>query len=144
MDGVQSLITVAEDCPAQTGVIPEGYRGARTVAQVQHEMLAGDPFRFTEDDVLFQSWLRRQDFPDGLPDGEELHALREAFLAKQRPCLRASPLPMRYGWGLAFDAEGRAALCAVDSPAYRELTAPGSDVRLLKAFRSRGRRARQP
>jgi len=141
VDGVESLITVAEDCPARAGVVPSGWRGALTVAQVQHDLLARDPFRFTEDDVLFESWLRRQEFPDGPPDAAHVRTLREVFLAKQRPCLRASPLPMRFGWGLAFDGEGRVALCAVDSPDYRELTAPDSGVRLLKSFRSRGRRA---
>jgi hypothetical protein len=140
VDGVESLITVAEDCPVQAGVAPTGWRGALTVAQVQHGLLAGDPFRFTEDDVLFESWFRRQQFPQGPPDTDGVRTLREAFLAKQRPCLRASPLPMRFGWGLASDGAGRLALCAVESPEYRELTAPGSGVRLHKAFRSRGRR----
>ena len=60
VDGVESLITVAEDCPARTGVVPCAWRGALTVAQVQHDLIAREPFRFTEDDVLFESWLRRQ------------------------------------------------------------------------------------
>jgi len=140
VDDVESLITVAEDCPSPAGVVPTSRRPGLTVARVQHDLLVGDPFRFTEDDVLFESWLRRQEFPAGLPGTAEVHALREAFLAKQRPCLRASPLPMRFGWGLAFDGAGRVALVAVESPEYRELTAPGSGVRLHKAFRSTGRR----
>lgn len=140
MQDVEALIVVAEDCPVQSGVVPGGRGGARTVAQLQHEMLDAEPFRFTEEDVLFESWVRRQEFPGGAPEGEELHTLRAAFLAKQRPCLRASPLPMRYGWGLAFDHAGRVALCAVDSPEYLQLTSPDSGVRVMKAFRTKGRR----
>lgn len=34
------------------------------------------------------------------------------------PCLRASPLAKRYGWGFVFDADGKVALVASDSSEY--------------------------
>ncbi len=139
MDDVRTLILVAEDCPVQTGIAPSIGRAGPTVAGIQHAMLAEAPFTWTEDDVLFESWWRRQD-GDAVPAAERA-AIRAAFLAKSRPCLRASPLPMRYGWGLAFDRQGRIALCPMESPEYARLASGADGVEVLKSFRS-SRRSR--
>ena len=134
---MRTLVLVAEDCPVAEATVPAAGRAGPTVARVQHDMLADAPFTWTEDDVLFESWRRRQ-APGSVPDGE-LPAVREAFLARPRPCLRASPLPMRYGWGLAFDGQGRVALCPVESEEYRHLASGAAGVQLLRSFRSRRR-----
>lgn len=136
MDQTRTLILVAEDCPVATATPPLPLRGRKTVAVVQHELLTEHPGRLTEEDVLFLSWLRRQDDAHDLDDGER-DRLRAEFLAKSRPCLRASPLPMKYGYGLLFDAEGRITLCPVESPLYRELVAGTEGCVLLKSFRSK-------
>jgi hypothetical protein len=60
---------------------------------------------------------------------------RNEFFARPQACLRASPLPKKYGWGFVFDAEGRVALCAMESAEYRRLLGD-TGVRVLKALRS--------
>ena len=132
--GVRRIVLVAEDCPAQEGETPGPGRSGRTVAQVQYELLAAEPFRWTEDDVLFESWWRRQDAAASASRAEKEQA-RAEFLARPRPCLRASPLPTRYGWGLVFDERDRVALCAVESPEYRSLAAGEGGVEVQKSFR---------
>ncbi|TPG10128.1 hypothetical protein EAH75_06060 [Rhodanobacter glycinis] len=52
--------------------------------------------------------------------------------------MRASPLPKRYGWGLYFNAEGKVALCTVESPAYKRFAGNPS---LMQRFAMRSKRA---
>lgn len=133
----QTLIAVAEDCPVIESVVP-AKRGAKvTVAVLQYEMIATGPHVYTQEDVLFQTWLQRQDkLKDQSED--EIAQLREAFFAKPQPCLRASPLPKRYGWGLLFDEEGRVALCPMESKEYNDIVSGlVAEVKILKAFRSK-------
>jgi len=47
-----TLIAVAEDCKATTGEVPPLRAGAHTVAGLQHAMLAAEPARLQEEDVL--------------------------------------------------------------------------------------------
>jgi len=133
----RTLIAVADDCRATRGTVPAAAGGRKTVAVLQYELIAGAPFRLTQEDVLFESWLARQDAPGEL-SGEERGRLRREFFARPRACLRSSPLPKTYGWGLLFDEPGRVGLCPMESEEYRRLAA-GEDpeVKVLKAFRSR-------
>ncbi|GII80064.1 hypothetical protein Sru01_50460 [Sphaerisporangium rufum] len=129
-----TLIAVADDCPVPHSEVPRERAGKRTVAGLQYEMLADAPHTLTQEDVLFESWLRRQDPPPAGPD--EVARLRHEFFARSQACLRASPLPKRHGFGLLFDSAGRIALCPMESARYQELLA-GDEVTVLKAMRSR-------
>jgi hypothetical protein len=131
---LETLIAVADDCPVHTSVEPALRGGKKTVAVLQYELLSEQPFRLTQEDVLFLSWLHRQPgFQDKSED--EVATLRDAFFAKDQPCLRASPLPKKYGFGLLCDAEGRVALCPVESEEYKTHL-QGGKVKVLKAMRS--------
>lgn len=135
MNYYRTLIAVADDCPVDAAVVPVARGGRRTVAVVQYEMLAAEPYRLTQEDVLFLTWLRRR--PEGgEPDENEAARLRDAFFARSRACLRASPLPKRYGFGLLFDAEGRIALCPVESAEYRRIVDGGEGYTVVKAMRT--------
>lgn len=133
----QTLIAVADDCPVTSSVVPTARGAAKTVAVLQYEMLAEHPYGLTQEDVLFESWRRRQDLPDEGSDADRA-ALRARFFAKPQACLRGSPLPKRYGWGLLFDQDGRTALCPMESEEYQRLV-DGNEagVTVLKALRSR-------
>lgn len=137
MNYYQTLIAVADDCPVAERFVPVN-RGAKvTVAVFQYEMISANPYVYTQEDILFQTWLGRQEMPENLAE-DEVAQLREAFFAKPQPCLRASPLPGRYGWGLLFDQGGRVALCPVESKEYRDIVSGKTEeVRILKAFRSK-------
>lgn len=131
-----TLIAVADDCPVAAAVVPAARGGKRTVAVIQHELLAEQPYVYTMEDVLFESWLQRQE-PKPRPEAE-LAQLRGAFFARPQACLRTSPLAKQYGWGFVFDAQGRVALCPMESATYSELLR-GDRVRVVKAMRtSRG------
>jgi hypothetical protein len=132
MNDVETFIAVAEDCPVTRGTIPEPRGGKRPVALIQYELLAHSPYTYTQEDVLFESFLRHKGLQPAPGDG-----LREAFFSKPQACLRASPLPKKYGWGLHFDSEGRVALCAMESEPYQRLASGSArGVKVLKALRS--------
>jgi hypothetical protein len=43
------------------------------------------------------------------------------FFSKPCACMRTSPLPKTYGWGLHFNAEGKVAVVPVGSKEYQRL-----------------------
>ncbi|MBE3013910.1 hypothetical protein IL992_32700 [Microbispora sp. NEAU-D428] len=140
-----TLIAVADDCPVAAAEVPRARGGKPTVAVLQYELISGAPYGLTQEDVLFETWLRRQDLPADLP-GERRAELRKEFFSRPQACLRSSPLAKRYGWGLLFDRDGRIALCPMESEEYRRLVEGASHgaqagedggIRVLKAMRSR-------
>ena len=127
---------VAPDCPVSEAVVPTGRREEKSIPQVEYELLAGNPYTFTQEELLFAVHLRRQ----GIGEGElkaRRAALWEEFFAKPRACLRASMLPKRYGWGLHFDAAGRIALVGVQSAKYRSFVQGKGVATVLTAMRNK-------
>src|SRR6059058_3457182 len=53
-----TLIQVAEDCPARTGEEPLARAGNPTVAGLQYKMIAEAPYKYTSDDVIFATSAR--------------------------------------------------------------------------------------
>lgn len=126
-----TFIRVADDCPVASAERPPTGGRAPTVAALQYALVAGHPYEFTSDDVLFEVHAIRGSVPD-----EDRAAAREAFFATSRACLRSSPLGKRYGWGIHHDAEGRIALVPLGSDEYRALAADPA-VKQVGAMRSK-------
>jgi len=134
MNYFRTLIAVADDCPVTESVAPPDRGANKTVASLQHSMLADSPYVYTQEDVLFITWCERQNVPHMAED--DIAHLRDEFFAKSQACLRASPLPKKYGWGLHFNDEGRVALCPMDSKEYGDLVT-GDQVTVIRAMRTR-------
>lgn len=93
-------------------------------------MLAGHPYEYTQEDVLFMTYLAQNDIKTNNDE------LRREFFSKPKPCLRSSPLPKKYGWGFHFDGEGKVALYGAGTVEYERLrTSKG--ITNLKAMRSK-------
>jgi hypothetical protein len=126
-----TLIAVAEDCPATQAEVPPMKGGEKSVASLQFELLIDQPYRHTSDDVMFHCYAVKQ----GL-SAQELPAARETFFSKGQPCLRASSLTKRYGWVVHSDAEGRVALYGMETQESKDFTAdPG--IKVVRAMRSK-------
>ena len=130
MNYANTLIAVAEDCTATKATVPAPRGGKATIATLQYAMISEHPYQYTQEDVLFEVWWVRQN----ARAGSKTQA-RKAFFAKDQPCLRTSPLPKQYGWGLLFDERGRVALCPIESAEYQQSLASAS-LQVLKAMRS--------
>jgi hypothetical protein len=124
------FIEIADDCPAVSGEVPPLNGTAKTVANMQFELLHQNPYRLTSDDVLFQVFALRSDLTKS-----EYPKERAEFFSKGQPCFRASPLPKRYGWGVHCNEEGKIALVSYDSPEYSKLL-NDSAIKKLKAMRT--------
>jgi hypothetical protein len=130
MNYYDTLIEVADDCPATEARVPQAKGGKKTKAVVEYELLVTHPYAYTEEDIAFTVFALLHDIPRASWPRE-----REKFLRKGHPHLRVSALATRYGWGIHNNAEGKIALIAVQSPEYKRLM---KDPRItkVKAFRS--------
>lgn len=124
-----TFITVAPDCPiAAAEEPPSGVKP--TIASLQYELLRSRPYELTSDDLLFEVHMIR-----GGHDASERSAERQRFFDRDQPCLRASPLPKRYGWGIHHNADSHVALVGLGSPEYAAL-AERNDLTQKTAMRS--------
>jgi hypothetical protein len=132
-----TLILVAADCGAEKATVPQRRGEASTVASIQYELLSAHPYEFTQPEILFESFVQRS----GLTKAEiarQRRELWEQFFSKSQACLRASPLPKTYGWGIHFNDQGKAALVARESAEYRRLADPGrGKVKQVPAMRNK-------
>lgn len=137
MSYVDTFIQVAADCPVDRGVVPVARGEGTPIHVLQYELLANHPYAYTHENLLWEVHVRhRQVSPDDLrARGGEIRA---ALFERKHPCLRASLLPKKYGWGVHYDARGGIALHARESPEYQRFTGAASDgPTLLAAMRNR-------
>ncbi|HEY1100532.1 MAG TPA: DUF6157 family protein [Myxococcota bacterium] len=129
-----TFIVVAPDSTAEAGVEPKAPKEgtSASIARRTWEIISAAPYTHTSDDVIFSVWADRQDLPTA-----ERPAARATFFAKGQPCLRASDLTKKYGWGVHHDDKGRVALFPVGSVEYEAFAAGKDDVTVVKAMRSK-------
>jgi hypothetical protein len=130
MNYYDTLIAVADDCPARTAQVPQAKGGKKTKAVVEYEMLVKDPYTYTEEAVAFETYAVLHNIPKIIWPEE-----RKRFLRKGHPHLRVSALAKRYGWGIHNNAEGKIALIPVESSEYKRLMDDPRTTK-IKAFRS--------
>ncbi len=128
VDDVDTFIEVAPDTKAVAALVPPE-RATPSVARRQFELISAAPHTLTSADVIFTVHAERS----GIPVDDR--AAREEYFSVGRACLRSSPLPKTYGWGLHADAHARLALVPLGSEEYRRL-AVADDVQHLPAMRS--------
>ncbi|RJE90562.1 hypothetical protein D3P07_00160 [Paenibacillus sp. 1011MAR3C5] len=114
------FVAVAPDCPVETGVVPVSKRESKPAHVIQYELLSAQPYQFTFEEQLFEVYLKHKGFDPDMPEAERSR-LRDELLAKSHPCMRASQLPKKYGWGVHYNDEGRIAIYGMETEAYQEL-----------------------
>ena len=124
-----TFIEVADDCKAAEG-LPPPEKPAKTIAQMQFELIRDHPYHYTSDDVIFAIYALR----NGVGEDEREYR-RAEFFSKGQPCLRSSPLAKTYGWGIHYDAESKIAIYPRASEDYERLKSDSS-LKHLKAMRS--------
>ncbi|WP_274468530.1 MULTISPECIES: DUF6157 family protein [unclassified Paenibacillus] len=137
-----TFIQVAPDCPVETGTIPAMKKEGKTAHRIQYELLSQNPYKYSQGDLIYEVHLEHKQIPQ---EERELHGdeIRSALFSKNHPCLRASMLPKKHGWGVHFNEEGKIALYAMESEQYRQFVEAGTQqqdcLKLLFAMRnSRG------
>lgn len=72
-----TFILVAEDSIADHGEIPNTKRRNKTVGEIQFELLNGHDYKYTQEEVLFETHMLHKNIPE-----EAREAEREAFLVR--------------------------------------------------------------
>lgn len=126
---LNTLIEVAEDTKTTEGNRPPS-KEKKTVAELQYELIAENPYRYTSDDVLFQVYAQRDDLT-----ANELGEARKQFFSKGQPCLRTSPLTKTYGFGIHSNEKGKIALYGMESEEYQRFLSD-NNITKVKAMRS--------
>lgn len=126
-----TFIQIAEDSPAKEAEVPPATDKAPTVARLQFELMYDQPYTQTSDDILFEVYARKNNIA-----AKDRKAAREQFFSKGQPCLRASPLTKRYGWGVHSNAEGKVALIPAGTKEYAQFQTDKKQVQ-TKAMRSK-------
>lgn len=124
-----TFIEVAADTKASTGTKPPS-KNKKTVAEMQYELIAKNPYQYTSDDVLFQVFADRNDLTKN-----EYKEAREKFFSKGQACLRASPLTKTYGFGIHNDKNGKIALFGMETKEYQDFL-KNSKIKKVKAMKS--------
>ncbi|CAG5069391.1 hypothetical protein DYBT9623_02127 [Dyadobacter sp. CECT 9623] len=125
-----TLIEVAVDCPVTAAEKPPVKGDKKTVANIAFDLISKNPYKFTSDDVLFQIYAEKNDLTEA-----EMEGARKQYFSKGQACMRASPLPKRYGWGIHNDEKGKVAVIARESQEYEEML-NDSTLKKVKAMKS--------
>ena len=125
-----TFIEVAEDTKAVAGTKPP-VKNQRTVAEMQYELIANNPYKYTSDDVFFGVFANRKQLEESAYQQE-----RQQFFSKGQPCFRASPLTKSYGFGIHSNDEGKVALFGMETDTYRDFLA-NPEVKKVKAMKSK-------
>src|SRR5687767_9625547 len=115
-----TFIQIAPDSETTSGIIPESNRKDVPIHMIEYQLLSENPYQFDHEDLIFEVFLMRQ----GISDEDQAshgEVIRAELFQKEHPCLRASALTKRYGWGAHYDENGKIALYAVDSAKYKHL-----------------------
>jgi len=131
-----TFITVSTDCPVAVGVVPEVKKDKPTIASIEYELIASNPYEYTEKDVIYLRHLQHKCI-----SSEELTArgtqIRDELFQKPQPCFRASMLPKKFGWGIHYNEEGKIALYGKESSEYEQFVENNNgEVKLLVAMRN--------
>jgi hypothetical protein len=124
-----TFIEIAEDTKAYCGTKPPA-KDKKTVAEMQYNLIAKNPYSYTSDDIFFQVFADRNDLIEA-----EYKQAREQFFSKGQPCFRASPLTKTYGFGVHCNHNGKVALYGMETEEYQNFLAD-TKVKKCKAMKS--------
>lgn len=135
MNYFNTFISVSPDTSARTGTTPPERGGKKSIAVLEYEIISCEPYMHMQEEVQFMVHVQRQ----GISSAELKTShprLWQEFFSKSKACMRTSPLPKSYGWGLHFNPEGKVGLIAMESPEYKRLSGDGN-IEQVYAMRSR-------
>jgi hypothetical protein len=136
LNPVNQFIEIAPDCTLKAAAMPENKAGKKSIATIEYELLHGEPYCYTLQELKFATYLQRAqiEFAE-----LQLHRqqLWDELFTKPYACMRASPLTKKYAWGAHYDEHGRIAIYAVESREYQHFI---NDKNMKKFFAMRSKR----
>ena len=124
-----TFIEVADGTKVNCGTQPPS-KDRKTIAEMQHELISKNPYKYTSDDISFHIYAKRNDLTKS-----EYKQARELFFSKGQPCLRTSPLTKKYGFGVHCDNNGKVALYGMETNEYQQFLVD-TKLKKVKAMNS--------
>jgi len=112
-----TFITIAPDSKAQKGEIPVSSRAKKPIHVIQYELLTQNPYKFGHEELIFEVYLEKEGLKD-ISDNEKKEIWDKLF-EKGHPCLRASTLTKKYGFGAHYNQQGKIAIYSMNSKDYQ-------------------------
>ena len=135
MNYQETFITVAPDCPVEASVMPKQRGQKKSVPLLQYELLSGNPYTYTGQELIFETHVRRLNLSEVELANQRDEIWAELF-SKPHACMRASALAKKYGWGLHYDEDGRIALVGMETDTYQQMN-DNPQLKKLAAMRSK-------
>ena len=130
-----AFVQVSEDCPVSQSEIPVAKNGKKTAHLIQYELLTGQPYTYDHESLIYEVYVRRKEIPEALLKTDKPEIWAELF-AKGHPCMRASSLVKRYGFGAHYNEEGKIAIYPMESRTYKAFL-KDKTVQLFPGMRSK-------
>jgi hypothetical protein len=132
MSYTNTLILVAADCPVDKSEIPVIKTKSKPAHVFQYELLTQSPYAYDHEELIYQVYVQQKEIPAAVlaTDAEKI---KQELFSKGHPCLRASSLTKRYGWGAHYNQEGKIAIYPMESAEYKRLADSG-DVKIIPAM----------
>lgn len=132
-----TFVLLAADCPVAAGTPPLPRGDRPTVAVLQHALLTAAPYTLTLEELMRAVFLRREGLHVGMTTAEakkRAAEIEEKLFGKPYPCMRASPLPKTYGFGVHYDETGKLAIYGAETADYRRLAKGPGGIKVVKAM----------
>ncbi|MBF9252506.1 hypothetical protein I2I11_04300 [Pontibacter sp. 172403-2] len=135
MSYINTLIRVSDDCPVQVSEIPVAKNNKKPAHLIQYELLTSNPYRFGHEELIYEVFVRQKEIPAAVLETDAAKIKDELF-SKGHPCMRASALVKKYGFGAHYNEEGKIAIYPVESKAYQSFM-EDKDIKVIAGMRTK-------
>lgn len=117
MSYLNTFIKVSDDCPVHNSEIPVSKGDKKFAHVLQYELLTSNPYTYGHEELIYEVFVRHKQIPEAtiITDAERI---RMELFSKDHPCLRASALIKRYGFGAHYNDQGKIAIYPMESREY--------------------------
>ena len=131
---VDTFIEVANDCPAVHAEVPPARAGRATKAVIEYELIAGEPYALTKEEVAFRTRALMRDIPEA-----DWPAERERLLSREKPVFESVRWPSATDGESTSRGAGADRVGGVSAPRCRPSAAPRSSVPIQARLTGAGR-----
>ncbi len=135
MSYTNTFIKVADDCPVDKSEIPVSKKDKKSLHLIQYELLKEYPYQFDHEGLIYEVFIKHKEIAEDVLR-KEAEKIKTELFSKGHPCLRASALTKRYGFGAHYDEEGRIAIYPMESAEYKTFLADKT-VKILSAMKTK-------
>ena len=130
-----TFVKVSEDCPVLAAEIPVAKNSKKPAHVIQYEILTQNPYRFDHEELIWEVNVQQKEISKEVleSEGEEMKA---QMFSKGHPCMRASALVKRYGFGAHYNEHGKIAVYPLGSPEYAQFLKQ-ENIKVLAGMRSK-------